>query len=189
MHAHGAPAVAGMGKAPGAGLTQRGVQLGSNGPQSLADVVIPAASHERTLDLEGHAIDIVDAQGLANRRYLWVPSLRAVVGGVLVFSGVHVWVADTPTPEGRKAWVDNLAALEARDPKLVIAGHYAKGAATDKFALDHTREYLQAFEQEHAAASDSAALIAAMKRRYAGAGMSIALEIGAKVVEGEMKWG
>jgi glyoxylase-like metal-dependent hydrolase (beta-lactamase superfamily II) len=166
-----------------------GPKLGSNGPQSLADVVIPAASRERTLDLEGHAIDIVDAQGLANRRYLWVPSLRAVVGGVLVFSGVHVWVADTPTPEGRKAWIDNLAALEARDPELVIAGHYAKGAATDKSALAHTREYLQAFEQELAAASDSAALIAAMKRRYAGAGMSIALEIGAKVVKGEMKWG
>lgn len=166
-----------------------GPKLGSNGPQSLADVVIPDVSHERALDLEGHTIDIVDAQGLANTRYLWVPSLRAVAGGVLVFSGVHVWVADTPTPEGRKAWLANLAALEARDPELVIAGHYAKGSATDKSALAYTREYLQAFEQELAAASDSAALIAAMKRRYPEAGMSIALELGAKVVKGEMKWG
>jgi glyoxylase-like metal-dependent hydrolase (beta-lactamase superfamily II) len=166
-----------------------GPKLGSNGPQSLADVVIPVASGERTLHVEGHSIDIVEAQGLTNRRYLWVSSLRAVVGGVLVFSGVHVWVADTATPELRKAWIDNLAALEARDPQLVIPGHYAKGAATDRSAIAYTREYLQAFEQELASAKDGAALISAMQRRYPGAGMGVALDIGAKVAKGEMKWG
>jgi hypothetical protein len=37
--------------------------------------------------LEGNTIEIVKAQGLENRRYLWVPSLNAVFGGVLIFSG------------------------------------------------------------------------------------------------------
>ncbi|PZA18786.1 MBL fold metallo-hydrolase, partial [Modestobacter versicolor] len=44
-------------------------------------------------------------------------------------------------------------------------------------------------EEEAAKAADSAALIAAMKRRYPSAGLAPALEIGAKVVKGEMKWG
>jgi len=36
--------------------------------------------------------------------------------------------------------------------------------------------------------ADSSALIAAMTRRYPDAGMGVALQIGAKVAKGEMKW-
>jgi hypothetical protein len=41
------------------------------------------------------------------------PSLNAVFGGVLIFSGLHVWTADTPTPP-RAAWVKNLEAIAAQ---------------------------------------------------------------------------
>jgi glyoxylase-like metal-dependent hydrolase (beta-lactamase superfamily II) len=166
-----------------------GPKLKDNGPQSLAEVVIPTPSNERRLLLEGEEIEVVDAQGLANRRYLWVPSLRAVLGGVLVFSGVHVWVADNSTPEERRAWIENLDALAARKPTLVVPGHAADGSATDASAIAYTRDYLLAFGEELTKASDSTALIAAMKRRYPNAGMGVALEIGAKVTKGEMKWG
>lgn len=164
-------------------------KLGENGPRTLSDVVLPTASNDRTLPLDEEEIEIVDADGLTNRRYLWVPSLRAVVGGVLVFSGVHVWTADTQRPEQRAAWVANLDALAKRDPKIVIPGHLAEGAACDASALAYTREYLIAFDEELARATDSGALIAAMKRRYPQAGMGVALDIGAKVAKGEMKWG
>ena len=40
-----------------------------------------------------------------------------------------------------------------------------------------------------AKAADSASLIAAMTQRYPTAGMGVALQIGAKVAKGEMKWG
>jgi glyoxylase-like metal-dependent hydrolase (beta-lactamase superfamily II) len=73
-----------------------GPQLKANGPQVLADVVIPEAFDGKTLSVDGETIEIVSADGLANRRYLFVPSLNAVFGGVLIFSGVHVWTADTP---------------------------------------------------------------------------------------------
>src|SRR3954469_10329767 len=125
-----------------------GPRLGDNGPRTLADVVMPTASNDRTLLLEGERIEIVAADGLVNRCYLWVPSLRAVVGGVLVFSGVHVWTADTQTPEQRAAWIANLDAIAKRGPELVVPGHLAEGAAYDASALHYTREYLLAFEQE-----------------------------------------
>ena len=67
--------------------------------------------------------------------------------------------------------------------------HLAEGAALDASAISYTREYLLAFEEELAKARDSAALIAAMKQRYPKAGMGVALDIGAKVAKGEMKWG
>jgi len=166
-----------------------GPQLKENGPQTLAEVVMPEAFDGPALQLEGHAIEIVAASGLENRRYLWVPSLKAVFGGVLVFSGLHVWTADTPTPQARAAWVRNLEAIAARKPAIVVPGHLAAGAALDVSAVTYTRDYLLAFEEEAAKAADSAALIAAMKRRYPSAGLAPALEIGAKVVKGEMKWG
>jgi glyoxylase-like metal-dependent hydrolase (beta-lactamase superfamily II) len=166
-----------------------GPKLKDNGPQALGDVVIPTPSDERVFSLDGETVEIVDAAGLANRRYLWVPSLRAVLGGVLVFAGVHVWTADTPAPDQRRAWLENLDALAARDPAIVVPGHAADGAAADASAIAFTRDYLLAFEAELAQASDGGALIAAMQRRYPNAGMGVALDIGAKVAKGEMKWG
>jgi len=170
-------------------LAAWGPKLKDNGPQMLADVVVPTPSNEAQLQLEGDEIQIVGAQGLSNRRYLWVPSLSAVFGGVLVFAGVHVWVADTPTVEARRAWLENLSALAARNPAVVVPGHAAENAALDVSAIHYTRDYLVAFESELERAKDSAALIAAMKQRYPSAGMGIALDIGAKVAKGEMKWG
>ena len=168
-------------------LTIWGPQLKENGPQSLADIVMPTPFDGPALHLEGHAIDIVPAQ--SNTRYLWVPSLQAVFGGVLIFSGLHVWTADTATPEARAAWVRNLEAIAARKPAVVVPGHMASDAPLGVAAVNYTRDYLLAFEQELPKAKDAAALIAAMKQRYPQAGLATALEIGAKVAKGEMKWG
>jgi glyoxylase-like metal-dependent hydrolase (beta-lactamase superfamily II) len=170
-------------------LATWGPQLGDNGPKTLADVVMPTPFDGDHLTLDGQAIQIVPAQGLANRRYLWAPSLSAIFGGVLVFSGVHVWTADTPNAQGRAAWVKELDAILARQPAVVVPGHMTPSAAMGPAALAYTRDYLLAFETELAKAKDSAALIAAMSARYPGAGMEVALQIGAKVATGEMKWG
>jgi hypothetical protein len=85
--------------------------------------------------------------------------------------------------------VKALDAMAARKPAVVVPGHTAVGAATDASAISYTRDYLLAFEEELARATDSATLIEAMTRRYPDAGMGVALQIGAKVAKGEMKWG
>jgi glyoxylase-like metal-dependent hydrolase (beta-lactamase superfamily II) len=170
-------------------LATWGPQLKENGPQTLADVVMPEAFDGKSLTLEGQALEITDVDGLANRRYIWAPSLNAVFGGVLLFSGVHVWTADTQGAEGRAAWVKALDAMAARKPAVVVPGHMANTATVDASAIKYTRDYLVAFEEELAKAADSAALIAAMTKRYPDAGMGVALQIGAKVAKGEMKWG
>lgn len=166
-----------------------GPQLRENGPRTLADVVLPEALDLPALELGGERIEIIPAAGLSSRRILWVPSLRAVFGGVLLFNRVHVWTADTPTPEQRAAWIAALEAIAAREPRIVVAGHAAPDAPTDASAIRYTIDYLRAFEEERVRAADGAALIAAMQARYPGLGMGVALEIGAKVAKGEMRWG
>ena len=166
-----------------------GPQLGKNGPQTLDDIVLPDAYDAGSLRIDGETVEIVRAEGLADRRYLRVPSLDAVFGGVLVFAGLHVWTADTPTKEARAAWIANLDRIIAAAPSIVVPGHLYPGAATDLSGVEHTRRYLLAFEEELAKTSDAAALQAAMETRFPGLGMGTAIEIGAKVATGAMAWG
>ena len=64
----------------------------------------------------------------------------------------------------------------------------AAGTALDAGAIRYTRDYLARFEAELPKARDGAALIAAMQAAYPKAGLGVALDIGAKVSKGEMKW-
>ncbi|MEM5522276.1 MBL fold metallo-hydrolase [Sulfitobacter sp. AS59] len=166
-----------------------GPQLGENGPASVNDVIIPAADDSTTLTVDGHEIEIVPADGLDNRRYLWVEDLQAVFGGVMVFSGTHVWTADTPTKEQRAAWVANLDVIIARNPQVVVPGHMTPDAPMGLEAVEFTKGYLLALEEELDKADGSEDLIAAMTARYPNLGMGVALNVGAKVLTGEMKWG
>ncbi|MGO7536939.1 hypothetical protein AB9E20_34295, partial [Rhizobium leguminosarum] len=54
-------------------------------------------------------------------------------------------------------------------------------AATDLSAVEHTKIYLVAFEEELAKVADSTALKAVMEARFPGLGMGVALDIGSKV--------
>lgn len=166
-----------------------GPQLKENGPQSLNDIVMPIASDQTVFTVDREAIEVISVVGLANRRYLWIPTLKAILGGVLVFSGVHVWTADTATAEARDAWVKALDAMAELHPEVVVPGHMAVSAPVNASAIAYTRSYLLAFEEELAKATSSDALIAAMTQRYPDAGMQVAIQIGAKVARNEMKWG
>ena len=108
---------------------------------------------------------------------------------MLVYGGLHPWIADVPTPDDRAAWIRALDGIIARNPKIVVPGHMAPDAAVDLSAIEHTRKYLLAFEEELAKAADAAALKSAMEARFPNLGMGVALDIGSKVAKGEMKWG
>jgi hypothetical protein len=108
---------------------------------------------------------------------------------VLLFQQEHVWVADTPTPEDRSAWIGLLDEMAALGPQLVVPGHRLPDTPTDASAITATRDYLTAFEEELDKAADGAALTDALVKRYPDHGMLIAAQIGAKVAKGEMKWG
>jgi glyoxylase-like metal-dependent hydrolase (beta-lactamase superfamily II) len=165
-----------------------GPKFGDRGPTTVDQIVIPKPWSGATLSLDGETVEIVKTPGLALSEYLWAPSVKAALGGVLVYSGLHVWTADTPEPAQRAAWVRALDEMAARGPELVIPGHTSVSAPNDARAIAYTREYLVAFEEAAANAANSAELVRAMKSRYPSAGFEIALDIGAKVAKGEMRW-
>ncbi|MFF7639756.1 MBL fold metallo-hydrolase [Streptomyces canus] len=160
--------------------------LGANLPTRLVDLE-PLTGD---ITLEGHRFELKGGPaGLPDRHYLWQAESRALLGGVLLFQQEHVWVADTPTPGDRAAWIGLLDDMAALEPELVVPGHRLPDAAADATAISATREYLVAFEEELGKAADGAALTEALVARYPDNGMLIAAQIGAKVAKGEMKWG
>ena len=163
-----------------------GPKMGANAPHHP---VVPEALSGTTLSVDGETIELRGTTGeLAHRPYVWIPSIRTIAGNIAIFGDLHVWTADTQKPSERKAWLAELDEIEALQPATVVPGHMAPGSALDISAVRYTRDYLRRFDAAAAKAGNAAELIAAMQRAYPQAGLSIALDIGAKVNKGEMKW-
>jgi glyoxylase-like metal-dependent hydrolase (beta-lactamase superfamily II) len=163
-----------------------GPKMGANAPRKP---VVPDALPGTTLTVDGEVIELRGTSGeLAHRPYVWIPSLEAIAGNVGVYGNLHVWTADTQTPSAVKAWLAQLDEMERLKPDVVVPGHMAAGTRTNASAIRYTRDYLRRFQAEAARAKNAGQLIAAMKKAYPRAGLPIALDIGAKVTKGEMKW-
>lgn len=167
-------------------LAYWGPILKGNAPHKL---VLPQALQGDRLTLEGRAIDIKGLKGHSpERSYLWIPSLKTVAGGVVVGSGIHIWMADTQTAQSRKDWQTTLSDIAKLKPTLVVPGHFIGAAPKGLAAVTYTSDYLKAFDADAAKAKDSAELVTAMKARYPQAGQTGSLELSAKVIKGEMTW-
>lgn len=178
--------IAGIEKKKDAKVAFWGPILKDNAPQSI---IVPQPLAGDTIQLEGQALKIEGLKGATpDRSYVWIPSIKTVAGGVVVFNQLHVWTADTQTPESRRQWLATLRGIAALKPATVVPGHFAPGAALTPDSIAFTSNYLVSFEAETAKAADSAALIARMKQLYPNAGLNAALDTSAKVAKGEMKW-
>jgi glyoxylase-like metal-dependent hydrolase (beta-lactamase superfamily II) len=163
-----------------------GPKMGANAPRQP---IVPDELKGARLTVDGEAVELRGTAGeLAHRPYVWIPSLKAIAGNIAVFGNLHVWTADTQQPGERRAWLAQLDEMLALQPAVVVPGHMAAGTTLDASAIRYTREYLLRFEAEAPRASGSAVLIEAMSKAYPQAGLPLALDIGAKVAKGEMKW-
>jgi glyoxylase-like metal-dependent hydrolase (beta-lactamase superfamily II) len=181
-----APTVAHIQQTVAGKLAFWGPKLGADAPQKT---ITPAILKGDTLTLEGKQLKIIGLNGpQPERSVVWIPSIKAIVGGVVVDSNLHVWMADTQGEKSHADWLTTLARIEKLHPKTVVPGHFAAGASMDITSVQYTRDYIQAFDAETVKAADSSALIAAMKARYPAPTNISSLELSAKVAKGEMKW-
>ncbi|ENW94335.1 MBL fold metallo-hydrolase [Acinetobacter dispersus] len=159
-----------------------GPKMGANAPSKI---IVPQAYTAKTLKLENENIEI---KGKKELTYLWIPSVKAVVGGIPVSSGIHLWTADTPTVKDRTEVVQTLESIKALNPKVVVPAHMKAGAAEGLNAVNFSIDYLKQYEKAVKVTKNSAELIKAMQKQYPALGESSSLELGAKVVKGEMQW-
>ena len=181
-----APTVEHINQTKDAKLAFWGPKMGADAPSRL---IVPQVMKGNTLVLEGHELDVV---GLTSRQpertFVWIPSLKAVVGGVVVADNLHVWMADTQTPQSHRQWLATLKRITSLQPNIVVPGHYLGENDHSLNSVTFTRDYIKAFDEETLKAKNSDELIGAMKKRYPNLGEASSLELSAKVAKGEMKW-
>ncbi|KAB0463558.1 MBL fold metallo-hydrolase [Vibrio kanaloae] len=160
--------------------------LGENSPSK---VIVPTVLNDTTISIEGETIEVKEIN--THQAYLWVPSEKTVFGGVSVYSGVHVWMADTQSKEIRHQWAQSLERMKVLEPEVVIPGHYLgkmpSGVNGVQFTIDYVADIEKALESKNNPTSGDISRY--MKKAYPQFSTTEGdLELGAKVLSGEMQW-
>lgn len=167
-------------------LAYWGPQMGDGAP---GKVIVPNVLEGNRLELEGRQLQVIGLDGpQPERTFVWIPSTKTVLGGVVLSNNIHVWMADTQSAKSHADWLATLAHIEKLQPVTVIPGHFLPGERKSIDAARFTADYIKTFDAETAKAKDSNALVAAMKAHYPALGDESSLELSAKVAKGEMKW-
>jgi glyoxylase-like metal-dependent hydrolase (beta-lactamase superfamily II) len=142
--------------------------------------IIPEPFAGRSLTLEGQTLELHGAvQGdEPNNSYVWIPSIRTVVAGDIIFQGIFPWTAESNSAS-RVVWSKALDEVAALGATTVIAGHKDPTLKDDASGLTTTQAYLKDFDQAAASSKSAGQLQARMKAKYPRLAMDIILQIGA----------
>jgi glyoxylase-like metal-dependent hydrolase (beta-lactamase superfamily II) len=147
-------------------------------------IVTPHPLPSLHLTVDGVAVEVIpDLQGdvLAPlNSILWIPSLRTVLAGDVLFSGVHPYLAQS-TAATRDAWRQSLDRIRALHPTAVVPGHKRSRDLPDAVAaLDAMTAYLTDFDAARQASPDAPGLVAAMQAKYPDFAVGVLLRFSAR---------
>jgi glyoxylase-like metal-dependent hydrolase (beta-lactamase superfamily II) len=119
------------------------------------------------LELEGHKLVAINAgrTDTAHSTCLHVPSIGLIVGGDVVYNGIHPYLGETDT-QSRTEWISTLDKLETLNPKAVIAGHKVPENDDNPRIIAETRQYLRDFNRLNTATASARELYDAMLEIY-----------------------
>lgn len=163
-----------------------GERLGKN---ISSNAILPQVLKGNKINLEGQSLEIVGLDEFPSKTFVWIPSIKAVVGGINVFGTTfNLWMADAQTVDARNKWIAVLDKTVSLNPEIVIPAHASSTSPFDISAVKHTKSYIQFYEEALKTHKTSAELIAVIKAKYPNLTFDTGLMIGAKVNTGEMKW-
>ncbi len=163
-----------------------GERLGKN---ITSNVILPQILKGNSIELEGQKVEIVGLEEFSTKTFVWIPSIKAVVGGINIFGTTfNLWMADAQSSQARKEWISVLDKISALHPEIVVPAHANSNSPFDSSTIQHTKSYIQFYEEALKTNKTSEDLVKAIKTKYPTLTFDIALQIGAKVSTGEMKW-
>ncbi|MBY5378313.1 MBL fold metallo-hydrolase [Rhizobium leguminosarum] len=137
-------------------------------PGQIPDRLLAAEPLENNeLELEGHKLVAVNAgqTDTAVSTCLHVPSVGLIVGGDVVYNGIHLYLGET-TAASRLEWISTLDRLEGLSPRSVIAGHKIPENADDPRIIGETRQYIRDFDRLNETTTTARELYDAMLQLY-----------------------
>lgn len=159
------------------------------GKAITSNVILPQVLPGSTIELEGQKLEVIGLQEFPTNTFVWIPSAKSVVGGINVFGNTfHLWMADVQTHEARAKWIAVLDKITSLQPLVVVPAHSTTDADFSLGSVTYTKDYILFYEEALKKYTTSESLIKALKEKYPTAGFETALQLGAKVSTGEMKW-
>jgi glyoxylase-like metal-dependent hydrolase (beta-lactamase superfamily II) len=137
--------------------------------------VLPEELATPVLTLEGQEFPItggVQGSDGPGNSFVWVPSLKAVVTGDIVFDHVYFGV---PRDQARENWQKTIDQIAALKPAIVIPGHEGPGATRDMRSIDWMKKYMADWDANVARSKDAAEMRANVLKQYPGLGMEFTL--------------
>src|SRR5688572_8341656 len=139
------------------------------------DPVLPEELATPVLTLEGEEFPItggVQGSDGPGNSFVWVPSLKAVITGDIVFDRVYFGV---PRAEARDNWLKTINQITALKPAVVIPGHEGPGATRDMRSIDFMKKYIADWDVNVARSKTAADMRAKVLEQYPGLGMEFTL--------------
>ena len=140
-----------------------GFNLPTTGP------ILPDELQGNSLTLEGETLEVVG--GVTgdgpNNSYIWIPSLRAVIAGDIVFSGSYF----TP-PKMPQDWLKTLDQIADLKPVTVIPGHQSANARHDASTIGFMKTYIHDYNEDLDSSKTAAEFRSKLTKKYP----SLALE-------------
>ena len=158
--------------------------LGGDAPAELS---VPEAVTSDDLTLDGEKVVIRSNRDDPAHSYLWIPSMRTILGGISVLTGEHLWMADTTSPAAIEAWLRVIAGMKDLAPTRVFPGHFLTSDESP-VQLDFVRDYLEEYRQAASGRKSSSDIVATMTARFPELPGRETLDFGAKVFAGEADW-
>lgn len=137
--------------------------------------VLPEELTAPVLTLEGEEFPITGgvqgADGPGNS-FVYVPSLRAVITGDIVFDRAYFGV---PRNEARQNWLKTIDQIAALKPAVVVPGHEGPGATRDMRSIEFMKKYIADWDANVARSKTPAEMRANVLAQYPGLGMEFTL--------------
>lgn len=137
--------------------------------------VLPEELTTPVLTLEGEEFPItggVQGSDGPGNSFVWVPSLKAVITGDIVFDHVYFGV---PRDAARENWLKTISQIAALNPAIVIPGHEGPGATRDMRSIDFMKRYIADWDANVARSKTAAEMRANVLKQYPGLGMEFTL--------------
>jgi glyoxylase-like metal-dependent hydrolase (beta-lactamase superfamily II) len=137
--------------------------------------VLPEELAAPVLTLEGEEFPITGgvqgADGPGNS-FVYVPSLKAVITGDIVFDRAYFGV---PRNEARQNWLKTIDQIAALKPAVVVPGHEGPGATRDMRSIEFMKKYIADWDANVARSKTAAEMRANVLAQYPGLGMEFTL--------------
>lgn len=139
------------------------------------DPVLPDELTTGFLTLEGEQFPVtgpVPGSDGAGNSYVFVPSLKAVITGDIVFNNVYFGV---PRDKAREDWSKTIDQILALKPEIIVSGHAGPNAKHDLSAIAFMKKYIADWDVNVKKSKTAEEMKANVLKQYPKLGMDFTL--------------